>query len=70
MLMQPSDIQLVEIATLIDNEIIRPVIDRIYSFDEIDKAIACSKTRRATGKIIVSQSQAKTASDADVYVID
>lgn len=55
MLMRPSGVQLAEIATLIDAGVIRPVIDRIYSFESVKEAIAYAETGRATGKIIVSR---------------
>ncbi len=55
MLMQPSGVQLDEIAALIDAGRIRPVIDKVYAFDQVREAIAYAETGRATGKIIVSQ---------------
>lgn len=55
MLMRPSGMQLAEIAALIDASVIRPVIDRIYPFDDVGAAIAYSETGRATGKIVVSR---------------
>jgi len=55
MLMQPSGVQLAEIATLIDGGIIRPVIDKIYPLERVKEAIAHSETGRATGKIVISR---------------
>lgn len=55
MLMRPSGAQLAEIAALIDEGVIRPVIDRVYSFDRVGEAIAYSETGRATGKIVISR---------------
>lgn len=57
MLMRPNGDQLAEIAGLIDEGIIHPVIDKIYPFDEVKNAIAYSETGRATGKIVVSRNQ-------------
>lgn len=58
MLMQPSGEQLTEIAALIDRGIIRPVIDRIFPFEQVKEAITLARTGRATGKIVISQSSA------------
>jgi NADPH:quinone reductase-like Zn-dependent oxidoreductase len=57
MLMRPSGEQLQQIAGLIDNGVIRPVIDRIFTFDKANEAIAYAETGRATGKIVVSRRQ-------------
>ncbi len=57
MLMQPSGVQLAEIAALVDDGVIRPVIDKVYAFDNVKEAIAYAETGRATGKIIISRSQ-------------
>ncbi|MES2947607.1 MAG: NADP-dependent oxidoreductase [Pseudomonadota bacterium] len=53
MLMQPSGTQLAEIAALVDAGVIRPVIDRVYAFDDVKEAVAYAETGRATGKVIV-----------------
>lgn len=45
--------QLREIATLIDSGAIRPVVDRIFPFDETQEAIAYVETGRAKGKVVV-----------------
>lgn len=45
--------QLREIAALIDNGPIRPVIDRIYPFAETNEAIAHVESGRAKGKIVI-----------------
>lgn len=58
MLMQPSGAQLAEIAALVDGGVIRPVIDKVYAFDQVREAIAYAETGRASGKIIVSGNQA------------
>ena len=55
MLMQPSGAQLAGIAALIDEGVIRPVIDRVYGFDQVREAIAYAETGRACGKVIVSR---------------
>jgi NADPH:quinone reductase-like Zn-dependent oxidoreductase len=53
MLMQPSGVQLEEIAALVDRGAIRPVIDRTYPFHALRDAIAYAHTGRATGKIVI-----------------
>jgi len=53
MLMKPSGTQLAEVAALVDAGIIRPVIDRVYAFDDVKEAMAYEETGRATGKVIV-----------------
>jgi NADPH:quinone reductase-like Zn-dependent oxidoreductase len=54
MLMRPSGHELAEIAALVDAGVIRPVLDRIYPFEQVREAIAYAETGRATGKVVVS----------------
>ncbi len=58
MLMQPSGAQLADIAALVDGGVIRPVIDKVYAFDQVKQAVAYAETGRATGKIIISRTSA------------
>lgn len=51
--MKPSGAQLDILSQLIETNIIKPVIDRIVPFSEIDEALTYSKSGRATGKIIL-----------------
>lgn len=53
MLMQPSGAQLAEIAAPVDGGIIRPVIDKVYAFDQVKQAVAYAETGRATGKVVI-----------------
>ena len=46
--------QLASLAALIDAEAIRPVIDRIFPFDQTNEAFAHLDTGRARGKVVVS----------------
>ena len=51
--MQASGEQLSKITALIEAGIIRPVIDRIFPFEETNEALAYSETGRAKGKIVI-----------------
>ena len=51
--MKASGDQLREIGCLIDEEEIRPVVDRVYPFDSIAEALAHVETGRAKGKVVV-----------------
>ncbi|MEZ4742403.1 MAG: NADP-dependent oxidoreductase [Bdellovibrionota bacterium] len=48
--------QLEKISDLIEQKKIKPIIDRIYSFSETQKAISYSESGRAKGKIIIKVS--------------
>ena len=45
--------QLREITSLIDAEIIRPVVDRVFPFESTQEALAYVETGRAKGKVVV-----------------
>ncbi len=51
--MKPSGPQLATLSHLIEAGTIRPVIDRILPFSQIEEALTYSKSGRATGKIIL-----------------
>ena len=51
--MKASGDQLREIGCLIDEEEIRPVVDRVYPFESIAEALAHVETGRAKGKVVV-----------------
>lgn len=51
--MKPSGAELSILRTLIEQDKIKPVIDRILPFSEITEAFNYSKTSRAKGKIIL-----------------
>jgi NADPH:quinone reductase-like Zn-dependent oxidoreductase len=51
--MRASGDQLREISSLIDSGIIRPVVDRVFSFEATKEALAYVEKGRAKGKVIV-----------------
>lgn len=51
--MKASGKQLAEITSLIEAGEIRPVIDRLYPFEQINEAMAYVETGRAKGKVVV-----------------
>jgi NADPH:quinone reductase-like Zn-dependent oxidoreductase len=51
--MKASGEQLREIAALIDAGIIRPVVDRVFAFEETKEALAYVEQGRARGKVVV-----------------
>ncbi|MGH9771569.1 MAG: zinc-binding dehydrogenase, partial [Candidatus Acidiferrales bacterium] len=53
LLMNPDGSQLAEIGELLDQASIRPVIDRVFPFDQAKEALAYLETGRAKGKVVV-----------------
>lgn len=51
--MKPSGNQLSYLSNLIERDQIRPVIDRVYDFQQTEEALAYLKTGRAKGKVAV-----------------
>ncbi|MEW5848157.1 MAG: NADP-dependent oxidoreductase [Myxococcota bacterium] len=51
--MRPNGEQLARIAELIERGIIRPVVDKVFSFEETPKALAYVETGRARGKVVI-----------------
>ena len=51
--MHPSGAELAELARLIDEGKLEPVIDRVFSFDEIADAFAYLEAGHAKGKVVV-----------------
>lgn len=51
--MKANGRQLGLITDLIDTGVIRPVVDRVFSFDEINEALAYVEKGRAKGKVVV-----------------
>lgn len=51
--MHPSGAELAELAQLIDDGKLEPVIDRVFPFAEIDQAFAYLESGRAKGKVVV-----------------
>jgi NADPH:quinone reductase-like Zn-dependent oxidoreductase len=51
--MRANGTQLGQITALIDKGIIRPVVERIFPFDDTNEALALVETGRAKGKVVV-----------------
>jgi alcohol dehydrogenase len=51
--MKANGKQLAEITTLIETGIIRPVIDKIFPFDQTNDALAYVESGRAKGKVVI-----------------
>lgn len=51
--MKPSGAQLDTLRKLIEGDVIRPIIDRVIPFNDIESALNYSRSGRATGKIIL-----------------
>jgi NADPH:quinone reductase-like Zn-dependent oxidoreductase len=52
--MRANGVQLAEIASLIDDRIIRPVVDRVFPFASTKEAMAYLEAGRARGKVVIS----------------
>jgi len=53
LLMNPDGIQLAEMAGLLEAGSLRPVIDKVFPFDQAKEALAYLETGRAKGKVVV-----------------
>jgi alcohol dehydrogenase len=51
--MKSSGKQLLEITSLIDSGAIRPVVDRVFPFEQTEEALAFVETGRAKGKVVI-----------------
>lgn len=51
--MKANGLQLSEISKLIEAGIVRPVIDKVFLFEQMDEAIAYVQSGRAKGKVVV-----------------
>ena len=54
--MRPDGVQLETIAQLLETGAVKPVIDRVFSFEKARAALAYSESGRAVGKIIIEVS--------------
>ena len=54
LLMRANGGQLGEITSLIDSGVLRPVLDRVFPFEETNEALTYLETGRARGKVVVS----------------
>lgn len=57
--MKPSGEQLTIIKDLIEQEKIKPIIDKVYDFKDTEAALEYSNSGRAKGKIIVKMDDSK-----------
>ena len=51
--MQANGKQLSEISNLIETGVIRPVVDKVFSFEQLNEAMTYVSSGRAKGKVIV-----------------
>jgi NADPH:quinone reductase-like Zn-dependent oxidoreductase len=54
LLMRASGAQLDEITKLIDTNVLRPIVDRTYPFDEAPQALAHVESGRTKGKVVIT----------------
>jgi NADPH:quinone reductase-like Zn-dependent oxidoreductase len=52
--MRASDAQLDEITKLIETNILRPIVDRVYPFDQAPLALAHVEAGRTKGKDVIT----------------
>ncbi|MBA8903904.1 NADP-dependent oxidoreductase [Phyllobacterium sp. P30BS-XVII] len=52
--MAPSGEQLRQIASLIEAGVIRPIVDRVFPFEQTNEALAYVETGRAKGKVVIT----------------
>jgi len=65
--MRASGDQLSAITSLIDDGIIRPVVDRVFPFTSTKEAMAYVEAGRARGKVVVSLNDSNTGPGKDGY---
>jgi alcohol dehydrogenase len=53
MLMHPNGEQLERLAALVDQGVVKPLVDRVYPFEQVGDALAYVETGHARGKVIV-----------------
>ena len=51
--MKPSGSQLEELTDLLDKNVLKPVVDKVYSFEQVKEALAYSESGKAKGKIVI-----------------
>jgi alcohol dehydrogenase len=51
--MKANGNQLSQITNLIDSGVIRPVVDKVFSFDQTNEALSYVETGRAKGKVVI-----------------
>ena len=63
--MKASGEQLQQITRLIDSGAIRSVIDRVFTFDQTQEALAYVETGRAKGKVVIKNYEKPREGHAD-----
>ncbi|MNR31877.1 hypothetical protein D3C85_1494180 [compost metagenome] len=51
--MRADGAQLNEITSLIETEVIKPVVDKVFSFEQANEALGYVESGRAKGKVVV-----------------
>ena len=51
--MRANGNQLSKISSLIDSGVIRPIVDKVFPFEETNEALAYVEKGRAKGKVVV-----------------
>lgn len=51
--MRASGAQLTQLTSLVEGEVLRPVVDRVFPFESTNEALAYVETGRARGKVVV-----------------
>ncbi len=54
--MHPDGARLAEIAALVDSGTIKPLVDKVFSLDQVHDALTYSESGRATGKVVIKVS--------------
>lgn len=54
--MRPDGEQLAQVARLVEGGALKPVIDKVFTLDEVRDALAHSESGRATGKVVIKVS--------------
>ena len=55
--MRPDGDQLARIAGLVEEGVLKPLIDKVFPLEQVRDALAYSESGRATGKVVVKVSQ-------------
>ena len=55
--MHPSGSELAELAQLIENGQLEPILDRSFPLDQIEEAMAYLEAGRAKGKVVVTMGE-------------
>jgi NADPH:quinone reductase-like Zn-dependent oxidoreductase len=51
--MRPDGAELAQIAQLVESDIIKPLVDKVFPLEQVREALAYSESGRATGKIVI-----------------